>query len=129
MSDPLRTPSEESTKHHDGLGLAETIKLTMSGKDVVAGNGRHEFNAEVDGKQVMYAQFQRGHPKDPDSTPGILDSVMMAVLIERYEAFQSGPFHCTENDAILGHLRQAMELTKARAKERASRDVLNKYVK
>lgn len=130
MAEPILTvDSEESTKHHDGFGLAEAIKLTMSGKDVVAGNGRHVFTAEIDGVRVMDIQFQHGPRHVQGSKSGIIDSVLLAVLIERYEAFQSGQYHCTENDAVLGHLRQAMEMVKARAKERASRDVLGQYAK
>jgi hypothetical protein len=115
---------ETTTKHHDGFGLAESIVVKMGPKDVNAGNGRHVFSAEVNGEQVMFAQFQHGPRLVEGSKAGILDSVLLAVLIERYEAFQSGRFSCSENDAVLAHLRQALSLMHARAKERASRSVL-----
>lgn len=124
---PERHTPDQTTKHHDGFGLAESITIRMSAKDDAAGNGRHLFIAEIDGVEVASAQFQHGPRKMPGSTPGIIDSVLLAILIERYDAFQSGPYHCPENDSILSHLNHAMELTKARARERNSRDVLGTY--
>lgn len=49
---------------------------------------------------------------------------MVAVLIDRLECFQRGPYQCTENAKMLSCLREALQWTKNRADARSQRGTL-----
>ena len=114
------------TLHHDGHGLNESIKLTAD--DEPDGSGAsHRYTAiNAEGSATMYVQFQKGPRGLPSSIPGVTEAVVLAVLIDRLEGFQAGPFACPDNVQTLMHLRRALSCTKERADERASRGVLGK---
>ena len=119
------------TTHHDGHGLNESIIITRDERDPDAGGASHrytlEFNAMTDGLyEVGRLQFQHGPRNEPGSTPGLTDQAVLAVLIDRHEGFQAGPFACSENEHTMHHLREALRSLKERADERASRNVLGK---
>lgn len=124
------------TGHHDGHGLNESIEITCDERTV--GNASHEyvaaitpcfFEAECAPERVLQIQYQCGARREPDSTPGVTDAVLLAIVIDRYEGFQSGPFASPQGDEVLVHLRAALALMKARADERAARGVLGKNTK
>jgi hypothetical protein len=52
----------EITKHHDGHGLNESIRVESDERDPNAGNGTHHYQAFVGGhdQKVMDIQFQHG---------------------------------------------------------------------
>ena len=87
------------------------------------------YEITLPGVAVGEIQFQRGPRNVAGSTPGTLDGAVISVLIHRQECFQAGPFACPENEAILGHLREALRLTIERAQERAKRGVLGRNEK
>lgn len=135
--------------HEDGLGLTE-LCVVYAEDDPHPVNGAHHryvferyhgkdecanprFDIEdVEGEElaeVGLIEFQNGPRHAPDSIPGTLDGAVLAMEIHRFECFQKGPFACAENEAILGHLRAALDILKARAHERAARGVLGKNEK
>lgn len=129
----LRLVSAPLTTHHDGHGLNETIKVIAT--DELGPGGAHHryvFTADVGGpsqESAGYLQFQKGPRGEEGSTPGVTEASVLAVLIDRLESFQAGPFACSENEAALGHLRAAMEWVHERAHARARRGVLGTNVK
>jgi hypothetical protein len=72
-------------------------------------------------------KFQVGDPHE--TINGITNEVLLAVLIHRMDGFQRGPFHCSHNEAIRGHLKQALNLMHDRTRERASRGVEGKALR
>jgi len=137
----------EIQTHFDGLGLTELCRVTACDEPHPVNGANHRYRLcrvlteqEIDGirtehcepahiQDVGFIQFQRGPRNMIDSTPGTLDGAVLAVLIDRQEAFQRGPFACPENEIVLGHLRAALAALIARAQERAARSVLGKNVK
>jgi hypothetical protein len=117
------------TYHHDGHGLSESILVEADDLDPNAGLSSNHYVASINGAQVARIQFQHG-PRDVEgSTPGILDSVLIGIVIDRLRCFQGGPFPSDQNREVLRHLWEALFWMKNRADERAARGVLGRAVK
>lgn len=67
-------------------------------------------------------EFQEG-PIQENGVNGISNEALLAVLIDRLEGFQQGPFSCEENELALVHLEEALSLLKQRTLERIHRGV------
>jgi hypothetical protein len=123
----------EIVDHHDGHGLAETIHIEAD--EPGPGGASHVYRAHVvvghDGDELEVARivYQKGPRSEPDSTTGILDSVLLAIVADRMKAFQAGPFSCRENAIVLTKVQEAIHWLKHRAYERARRGVLGTNVK
>ncbi len=115
------------THHHDGHGLNETIIIETDAPD--ASGAAHNYTATINGKVVASIQFQKGPRLNPESTPGMTEAAVLAVLVDRLQGFQSGPYACRENAIQLTKLEETMHWTKHRADERARRGVLGKNEK
>lgn len=128
----------ELTTHHDGCGLTELCRVGPIDEPHPVNGAHHRYVfqrdltdaerlARIEPIRTIPAgdvQFQYGPRNEAGSTPGVLDGVLLAVLIDRYECFQAGPFACGSNEVVLDYLRCALEAMKARAQERAARCVL-----
>lgn len=123
------TFSREIDLHHDGHGLNESIVLFSDQPDPNAGGASHTYIATIDGHEVARIQFQHGPRNEPESTPGVTEAVLYAILIDRLKGFQAGPYSCRENAIQLTHLEESLHWTKARADERAKRGVLGRNQK
>lgn len=66
--------------------------------------------------------FQNGAIKEV-GTNGLTHEALLAILIDRLEGFQSGPYACVENQTALDHLRDAMEVLHDRTIKRDERGV------
>ena len=72
---------------------------------------------------VSYAiPFQNG-PINEVGTNGLTHEVLLAILIDRLEGFQSGQYACQENADALGLLKSAQCLLKSRTEKRLARGV------
>lgn len=68
--------------------------------------------------------FQNGPiNEDGNGVNGIQGEDLLAILIDRYEGFQSGPYACDENERALTHLKQAMQALNDRTRKRIARGV------
>lgn len=115
--------------HHDGHGLNERIDIRADTKDKLNGGASHNYSIHVDtsgnesrsGNAVLAGSltFQQGPRYAPASQPGITEAALLAVLMDRLESFQGGPYACAENEAALDHLQLAMVWFKRRADRRA----------
>lgn len=71
----------------------------------------------------LYIRFQDG-PITTDSSAGtegvngVTHEVLLAVLIDRLEGFQRGPYRCKENASALTHLNRAMKILNSRTQRR-----------
>lgn len=54
---------------------------------------------------------------------GLTPEVLLSILIDRLEGFQSGPFACPENEAALNSLKGAQSVLKSRTEQRTARGV------
>jgi len=117
--------------HHDGHGLNDLIIIERDERDPDAGNGSREYVAHTDGHDGLavlcaHVSFQRGQPGLESSKPGATNEVLLAILIDRMEGFQDGPFRCRESAIVLTKLQECMHWLRHRADERARRGVLGK---
>jgi len=115
--------------HHDGLGLNDLITIKADDRDPDAGGASHIYAAEIDDRKILRVQFQHGARNVEGSTPGCTEAVLLAVLIDRMEAFQAGPFSCRENAIQLTKLQEVLHWTRHRAEARKRRGVLGENIK
>ena len=66
--------------------------------------------------------FQNGPIKEV-GTNGVTHEALLAILIDRLECFQKGPFACDENRLALAHLFKAQAVLKSRTEKRLARGV------
>lgn len=66
--------------------------------------------------------FQNG-PIPEVGTNGVTHEALLAIVIDRLESFQAGPYQCEENAAALSHLQAAQAALKSRTEKRLARGV------
>jgi hypothetical protein len=66
-------------------------------------------------------RFQKGNPAD--GINGISNESLLAVIRDRLEGFQAGPFACEENKHALAWIISAMDILAARSMRRDLRGV------
>ncbi len=81
-----------------------------------------EFNEELNASLVCHVSFQNGPIKE-NGTNGITHEALLAILIDRLEGFQSGPYKCHENGMALSCLQSAQRELKSRTEARLARGV------
>ena len=89
--------------------------------DRITPNGCDE---DGDGYPSQDISFQHGARKEPDSTPGVLDTDLLEIVRDRLRGFQSGEFSCRENACALTHIEEALMWLNRRAEDRTERQVL-----
>jgi hypothetical protein len=119
----------EITRHHDGFGLNDSIRIVSDDRDETAGNGSHVYVASIADGQVAHLQFQHGPRNVEGSTPGLTTTALLAILIDHLQGFQEGPYKSREGAIALTHLETAMLWLEQRTRERALRQVLGTYQK
>jgi hypothetical protein len=125
------------TDHHDGYDLAASILIEADGPG--PGGASHNYRVSVPNPRageispsgdleaeageltVATIQYQTGPRGEPGSTPGVLDSVLLAIVVDRMRSFQAGPYSCRENAIVLTKLQEALHWLRHRADERAKR--------
>lgn len=73
--------------------------------------------------------FQKGARKDPDAITGVIDSDLLEIVLDRYKAFQAGPFSSRENAIVITHIEEALMWMNRRVEDRIERNVLGTYEK
>lgn len=66
--------------------------------------------------------FQNG-PIPENGTNGLTHEMLLAILADRLQSFQDGPYACEENAVALAHINAAMTALKARTYKRMDRGV------
>lgn len=126
---PAKFLTREIQSHHDGHGLNEALEIVADGRDEKAGNASHFYQVRYAGRIVAAIQFQHGPRDEPGSAPGATEAALLAILIDRMDGFQAGPYACRENALVRTKLEEALHWTRHRADERAKRGVLGKNEK
>ena len=104
---------EVSTNDSRGPGGAPTWY-------VVRGDRRGGLACDLD--------FQAGNPSEV-GVNGLTNEALLAVVIDRLQGFQSGPFSCRENALALTHLEDAMHWLQHRTRARVARGVEGQQTK
>ncbi len=110
---------------HKGNLLNNSLTIGVLGEPGPGGApNRYEiFRNSPGAMNPVYAdlRFHCGNPAD--GITGLSNEALLAVLIDRMQGFQSGPFRCISNAQSLKHLECAMEIFKERTSERTARGV------
>lgn len=94
-------------------------------RDPNAGNASHEYGIQYGGpKDVTHIQFQHGPRGVANSVAGIFDDDLLAIIQDRMEGFQSGPYACEENQQALDHIKAARAALGLRVARRIQQGVL-----
>jgi hypothetical protein len=121
---------------HAVNGLNEALILTVL-DEPGQGGACHQYLIQADESKVTLKdgvtvscliQFQNGPIKE-HGVNGISGEVLLAVVRDRLECFQRGPFACDTNQQALDHVVAAMESLHSRTKERVVRGVEGTNVK
>lgn len=104
---------------------APTNVAALDDRDPNAGNGAHTYGIQYGGpKDVCKIQFQHGPRGVAGSTAGVFDDDLLAIIEDRLDGFQHGPFACEENQVALDAIRTARESLGLRVARRISQGVL-----
>jgi hypothetical protein len=113
----------EINHHIDSFGAAD-IKIVSDDTDPNAGGAAHKYSGEIDGNPVIAVQFQHGPRGTDGKLTGAIDASLAAILVDRLECFQAGPFAHESNERALNHFRTGLDILRSRAAERKGRGVL-----
>jgi len=120
-------PREITTHHVNGCNA--NIQL-IAIDDPGSGGANHEYKIsgfrDADHPYGIPSEltilFQNGPIKEV-GTNGVTHEVLLAILIDRLEGFQRGPFKNQDNEKALQHLRVAINALKSRTEKRIARGV------
>lgn len=95
-----------------------------------AGGANHEYRISwergaLGGKCLI--SFQNG-PIAEHGVNGITQEALLAIVADRLNSFQNGPFACRENEVALEKVVEAMETLQMRTKARMARGVEGKNI-
>lgn len=107
---------------HKVNGLNEAIKVETHDEP---GNGgaHHHYTVGVPGVTNATILFQNGAIKEAKEANGISNESLLAVVIDRLQCFQKGPFACRENAIALTKLEESMHWLQHRTLARVARGV------
>ncbi len=99
-----------------------------AGDNVAPGNAPQQYQIWVEDQDGKTA-----HGIDLDfislEENGVTNEVLLAIVIDRLEGFQAGPFACDENARALNFCEFALDELHRRTRDRSARGVENKHEK
>lgn len=93
-----------------------------------AGGANHEYRivtVDQPNNRHWHLSFQNGAIAEY-GVNGVTQEALLAIVADRLESFQAGPFACLENLNALEHVRDAMTWLASRTKDRMARGVEGK---
>lgn len=99
----------------------------LDAADPNAGGANHLYG--IQSGDLVRLQFQHGPRGEEESTPGIFDDDLLAIIEDRLASFQAGPFACEENQQALCAVRTARAALGLRAAARMAQGVLGRNEK
>lgn len=97
-------------------------RYVISGQDHHKNPSWNDWDIEDLAASELTILFQNG-PIAEVGVNGITHEAMLAILIDRFEGFQSGKYACEENAAALYHLLCAQTVLQNRTTKRLARGV------
>jgi len=107
-------------KTHKVNGVNDGVKIVAADAPG-SGNAHHHYQVTFS-TRVNDIRFQNGPIKEA-GVNGLTHEVLLAIVADRLECFQTGPFACDENQESLGHVKAAMAILKSRTEKRLARGV------
>lgn len=95
--------------------------ITCDDGDASNGGCSHHYVVSRRGVESRL-DFQHG-PVGVTGVNGLQDTDLMVALIDRFRAFQAGPFACDANAVVLVSLQAALEANMQRTRDRVARQV------
>ncbi len=93
------------------------------------GGANHDYRmASEEGGVTTILRFQNG-PIQESGVNGITEECLLAIVIDRLECFQSGPFACAHNGMALNYIREGLYYLGDRTRDRQSWGVEGKNEK
>jgi hypothetical protein len=112
-------------KTHALNGLNESLRL-YAADERGSGNANHKYSIDIfkegEGVEVVEINFQNGPIKEA-GVNGISNEVLLAIVIDRMQGFQAGPFASRDNACALTKLDEALMWLQKRTRERIERGV------
>lgn len=117
---PVNDKLEISVLDEPGAGGAnhEYLITTPAGRE--PRKPYHEATSD-EGRRFRIS-FQNG-PINEHGVNGVTQEALLAIVADRLQSFQDGPFACNENQVALTHVRDAMTALQSRTKARMERGV------
>lgn len=121
---------------HAVNGLNEALVLAVL-DEPGQGGACHKYLIHADESKVVLkdgvtvsclVEFQNGPIKE-HGVNGISGEVLLAIVRDRLECFQRGPYACDTNQQALDHVIAAMESLASRTRERVERGVEGTHAK
>lgn len=112
-----------SLTSHKVNGLNEELDILVL--DSPGSGGAHhvyEISSEDDTEAYCKINFQNG-PVGEVGINGISNESLLAVVEDRIQCFQSGPFACRENAVALTKLQECLMWLQKRTRDRVTRGV------
>lgn len=98
-----------------------------------AGGASHRYHITGAMPGATHPRAQRGHllaqigfqngPIGEHGQNGVTHEALLAIIIDRLESFQAGPYACEENASALAHCYSALASLKTRTAARVARQV------
>jgi hypothetical protein len=112
----------EITTHHTNE-VNRAIEVFADERDPNNGNASHEYSIGIGSPGTdLIISFQHG-PIAEVGVNGITNEVLLAIVIDRLEGFQSSKYACLENESALECARTALLHLESRTKAREARGV------
>lgn len=116
-------PREITSHKVNGLNEALTIRAV---DEPGSGGASHEYEIGFEtlpgGGKIIPINFQNGPIKEA-GVNGISQEALLAIVADRLESFQRGPYATTDNLEALDYVKGAIETLHRRTKERLARGV------
>jgi len=106
---------------HKVNGLNEALRLLVM-DEPGAGGACHHYRIQYMDHWTWDTHFQEG-PVQEVGVNGISNEALLAIVLDRLEGFQAGPYVCEDNEDALGAIVDAMLALARRTKERLERGV------
>ena len=124
----------ELTSHRVN-GLNEVLRIDVL-DEPGQGNACHHYEIHADESKVTLGsgvtvscqvRFQNG-PSQEAGVNGISGEALLAIIEDRLQGFQSGPYACRENALALTKIQEAMMWLSKRTRDRVARGVEGRNV-
>ena len=118
----------EITSHRDG-GLNDRLKIVTGIEAPSAGGADwyYEITAGTGSEGFAHGLTFQHEIVGVAGIHGLTNEALVAVVIDRLERFQLGPFSCSENERALELLTLALFTLRGRVADRIARGVLDRH--
>lgn len=114
----------------EGDSANHQLQITVT-DEPGAGGACHDYEIDCSSSSVMNScgiHFQNGPIKE-FGVNGVTQEALLAIVVDRLQCFQAGPYACSPNDLALIYCRAALRELQTRTRERIARGVEGTHTK